>query len=186
MLLYLVKHSRPDISYAVCELSKLADGATLGNWKAMLRTIKYVIDTESKAFKLNPKSKNSRFYMEGLSDSNFAEDKETRISVYGYMLYFCGEPIVTKSKKGRSVTQSSKEAEYFAKSEIGKEILFTKKLLDTIGIKIVLPIKISVDNVREILLANNFSVNQRTNQIDIGEHFIREYIEDDILKLVFI
>jgi Reverse transcriptase (RNA-dependent DNA polymerase) len=186
MLLYLVKHSRPDISNAVRELSKVADGATLGNWKSMLRTIKYVIDTETKALKLNPKPKNGLFFMEGLSDSNFAEDKETRISVYGYVLYFCGAPIATKSKMGRSVTQSSTEAEYFAVSEIAKEILFTKQLLDTIGIKIELPIVIRVDNIGAIFLANNFSIGQRTKHIDIRAHFIREYIEDDILKLVFI
>ena len=32
MLLYLVKHSRPDIANAVRELSKVADGATPGHW----------------------------------------------------------------------------------------------------------------------------------------------------------
>ena len=41
MLLYLVKHSRPDISNAVRELSKVADGATMGHWKALMRTSKY-------------------------------------------------------------------------------------------------------------------------------------------------
>jgi hypothetical protein len=87
MLLYLVKHSRPDIINAVRELSKVTDGATLGNWKSMLRTVTYVIDAETKALKLNPKPKNKLFYMEGLSDSNFADDKEKRISVYGYVLY---------------------------------------------------------------------------------------------------
>ena len=36
MLLYLVKHSRPDIANAVRELSKVADGATEAHWKALL------------------------------------------------------------------------------------------------------------------------------------------------------
>jgi hypothetical protein len=35
MLLYLVKHSRPDIANSVRELSKVADGATSAHWKAM-------------------------------------------------------------------------------------------------------------------------------------------------------
>jgi hypothetical protein len=186
MLLYLVKHSRPDIQNAVRELSKVADGATQAHWNAMLRTIKYVLHTEFKALKLHPIKKGELFNLEGLSDSNFAEDKDTRTSVYGYVLYFCGAPIATKSKLGRSVTQSSTEAEYFAISEIAKEVLFTKQLLDTIGIEIELPIIIRVDNVGAIFLANNFSVSQKTKHIDIRAHFIREYIEDGILKLVFI
>jgi hypothetical protein len=40
MLLYLVKHSRPDISNAVRELSKVADGATEAHWKKLMRAIK--------------------------------------------------------------------------------------------------------------------------------------------------
>jgi hypothetical protein len=55
MLLYLVKNSRPDISDAVRELTKVLDGATSAHWKAMLRVIKYVIDTNMLALKLKAK-----------------------------------------------------------------------------------------------------------------------------------
>jgi hypothetical protein len=58
-----------------------------------------------------------RFHLEGISDSSFAEDKDTTISVYGFVVYFCGAPVATKSKLGRSVTLSSTEAEHFAMSE---------------------------------------------------------------------
>ena len=45
-LLYLVKHSRPDIANSVRELSKVIRSATLGNYRTLLRSIKYVIDTK--------------------------------------------------------------------------------------------------------------------------------------------
>jgi Reverse transcriptase (RNA-dependent DNA polymerase)/gag-polypeptide of LTR copia-type len=186
MLLYLVKHSRPDISNAVRELSKVADGATEAHWKELLRTIKFVLSTPNKALKLKPKKKGILFHMEGKSDTSYAEDKDDRFSVYGYTLYFCDAPIATKSKMGRSVTLSSTEAEYFAVSEVAKEILFVKQLLESCGINIELPIIIRVDNVGAIFLGNNFSVSQRTKHIDIRAHFVREYIEDDVLKLLFI
>ena len=187
MLLYLVKHSRPDISNATRELSKVGDGATMAHWKQLLRTIKYTIKTKNKALKLKPKMQdNQTFYIEGLSDSSFGEDRDTRMSVYGYVVYFCGAPIATKSKLGRSVTLSSTEAEHFALSEVVKEILFVKQLMDTIGIPIQLPIIVRVDNVGAMFLANNFSVGQRTKHIDIRTHFIREYIEDGIIKVIFI
>jgi hypothetical protein len=111
MLLYLVKHSRPDISNAVRELSKVADGATQAHWNALLRTIKYVIDTENFCLKMTPLLDKNGFYLKGISDSEYAGDKDTRISVYGYILYFCGAPISWKSKSGKSVTLSSTEAE---------------------------------------------------------------------------
>jgi Reverse transcriptase (RNA-dependent DNA polymerase) len=186
MLLYLVKHSRPDIANAVRELSKVADGATPGHWKAMIRLIKYVIDTEHYGLKIKPKRQDELFHLEGISDSEYAGDKETRISVYGYILYFCGAPISWKSKAGKSVTLSSTEAEYFAASEIAKEVIYTKQLAETMGLKIKLPIIIRVDNVGAIYIANNHTIGQRTKHIDIRAHFVREFIEDGILKIVFI
>ena len=81
MLLYLVKHSRPDIANAVRELSKVADGATKDHWKALLRVINYVLSTENHGLKIKPSLKES-FYMEGFSDSEYVGDKDSRISVF--------------------------------------------------------------------------------------------------------
>ena len=46
MLLYLVKHSRPDLANAVRELTKVLDKATIAHWKALLRTVKFVLDSK--------------------------------------------------------------------------------------------------------------------------------------------
>ena len=54
------------------------------------------------------------------------------------------------------------------------------------GIEIELPITIRCDNVGAIYLANNHSTSQRTKHIDIRTHFVREYIEDGIIKIIFI
>jgi hypothetical protein len=81
MLLYLVKHSRPDISNSVRELSKVADGANEAQFKALLRTVKYVIDTEEIGLLFQPKLNNDGFYLEGISNSEYAGDPDTRISV---------------------------------------------------------------------------------------------------------
>ncbi|HSN67552.1 MAG TPA: Ty1/Copia family ribonuclease HI [Fusibacter sp.] len=185
MLLYLVKHSRPDISNAVRELSKVADGATKGHWKALLRAIKYVLDTENYGLRIKPKV-DKGFYLEGISDSEYAGDSDTQISVYGYVLYFCGCPIAWKSKSGKSVTLSSTEAEYFATSEIAKEVIFAKQVLESISIDLSYPIEIKCDNIGAIYLANNHSTSQRTKHIDTRRHFVREYVENEVLKVVFV
>lgn len=186
MLLYLVKHSRPDLSNAVRELSKVADGATEAHWKSLMRTIQYVFQTPNFGLRIQPKHHKRLFYLEGLSDSEYAGDKDTRISVYGYQLYFCGAPIAWKSKSGKSVTLSSTEAEYFAISEIAKEAIFAKNVIESMGIKMEFPIVINVDNTGAIYIANNYTVGQRTKHIDVRVHFVREFIEDGIIKVVFV
>ena len=187
MLLYLVKHSRPEISNAVRELFKVGDGATKSHWKDLMRTIKYVIDTKFRGLKVEPKyPENLTYTLEGITDSEYAGDRDTRISVYGYIIYFCGAPIAWKSKSGKSVTLSSTEAEYFAISEVAKELLFIKQIMDSMGIHVQLPIKIKTDNVGAIFLSNNYTTSQRTKHIDIRTHFVRQHIEDGIFKIEFV
>jgi len=42
---------------------------------------------------------------------------------------------------------------------------------------------VNVDNVGAIYLAKNETMGQHTKHIDVRHHFVREYIEDGIVKL---
>jgi hypothetical protein len=147
LLLWLVKHSSPDLNNVTRELSKVADGATECNWKELLRTISYMVKTKDYTLKINPVKTGNIFYLEGISDSNYEEYKETRISDIGYIIYFCGSPVAWKSKSGKSVTLSSTEAEYVAVSEVAKEIFFVKQILEGVRLVINYPIIIKCDNI---------------------------------------
>jgi hypothetical protein len=48
------------------------------------------------------------------------------------------------------------------------------------------PIIIKCDNIGAIYLSNNFSTSQRTKHIDTRVHFVRGYVEDNILKIIFV
>ena len=124
--------------------------------------------------------------LEALSDSDFANDKETRKSVYGYVIYFCGVPVAWKSKSMRSVVLSTTEAEYVALSEVLKEIKFLYQLLSSMGIRVPLPIKVKVDNIGAIWLANNSGVSERTKHVDCRAHFVKSFVVDKIVEIVFV
>ena len=125
MLLWLVKHSWPDIANCVRELSKVLDGTTEAAYKKMLRVIKYVPDTKNLGLKIKPtEGRNTPWDLVCFSDSDYAGDPETRRSISGYVLYIKGVPVAWRSKGHRSVTLSSSEAEWIALSEAVKEIMF--------------------------------------------------------------
>ena len=65
-----------------------------------------------------PTFKDGIWKLEELSDSDFASDKDTRYSIYGYIIYFCGVPVAWKSKSMKSVVFSTTEAEYVVVSEV--------------------------------------------------------------------
>ena len=107
--------------------------------------------------KIVPTLHNGVWQLEAFSNSDFANDIETRISVYGYVIYSCGVPVAWKSKSMRSVVLSTPEAEYVVISEVVKEI---KQLLESMDVKVPLPIKVRVDNIGAIWLANNNGVSE--------------------------
>ena len=107
----------------------------------MLRVIKFVIDTKHWGLRFEQKFEyKNKWTLTMYTDSDYAGDKETRISIAGYILFFMGVPIIWKSKLQKSVMLSSSEAEYVALSEAAKDIKFVYQLMGSIGIQIELPI----------------------------------------------
>ena len=188
MLLYLVKHSRPDIANVTRELSKTMDRASMAGMKELKRVIKYALDTKNYGLKLEPKmsEEGPKWDMMMYCDSDYAGDKDTRLSVTGYVLYMCGAPVIWRSKSQRSVTLSSSEAEYVAMSEAVKEIRFIYQLLKSMDIEVELPIKVRIDNIGAIFMAENVTTNNRTKHVDVRYKYVREFIEDDFIKVIFV
>ena len=77
-LLYLTKHSRPDITNPVRELSKSMDGASMAQVTEMYRVINFVLETKTLGLRMVPIFNDGVWKMEALSDSDFANDKNTR------------------------------------------------------------------------------------------------------------
>ena len=97
-LLYLTKHSRPDITNPVREFSKSMDGASMAHGTEMYRVINFVLETKTLGLRIVPTFMDGIWKLEALSDRDFANDKDTRYSVYEYIIYFCGVQLHGKVK----------------------------------------------------------------------------------------
>ena len=137
------------------EFSKSIDAPAPVHLKQMYKVIGFVLPTKDYGLKFELRKDMKKWALKALSDSDFASDKETRISVFGYIIYFCGIPIAWRSKGMKSVVLSTTEAEYMALSEVVKELKFIVQLLQTMNIEVELPITVHVDNVGAIWLSNN-------------------------------
>ena len=184
-LLYLLKHSRPDISNCVRELSKVMDGANLAHQKMLHRAIKFVEHTKNRELVLKPTNE-FHWNIKGYCDSDYAGDADNRRSVSGYVIYLNNCPIAWKSRGQKTVALSSTEAEYIALSEVSTEIIFISEVLKFMEVSISYPIEINVDNVGAIYLAKNASTTTRTKHIDIRYHFIREHVDNGKIRIKFV
>ena len=133
-LLYLTKHS--DICNPVSELSKTMDAPAPEHLKEMYKLIRFLVSTKDNGQKFKLIKSTEKWVLKALSDSDFTSDKETRISVYGYVIYFCRISIAWRSKGMKSVVLSTTEAEYMALSEVVKELKFIVQLLQTMNIAV--------------------------------------------------
>ena len=66
------------------------------------------------------------------------------------------------------------------------EIMFIKQVLEFLGIKVNYPITVNCDNVGAIFLAYNSKNSQRTKHVDIRAHYVRQYVEDGTVKIIFV
>jgi len=154
--------------------------------KELCRVIKYAIDTKDRGLKLRQEDTDDKWRIKAYSDADFTGDKETRISVTGYIIYFMNVPICWHSHGQKGVTLSTTEAEYVACSEVVKEILFILYLLRHMKIEVELPVHVNVDNIGAIFLAENQNSSDRTKHVDIRYHFIRQYIKEGTIMIEFV
>jgi hypothetical protein len=135
---------------------------------------------------LSPTADDLTWELKAYSDSDFAGDTETRKSVSGFIIYLCGAAISWRSKGQKSVSLSSTEAEYMAISEVAMEILYIVGILKFLGVPLKYPVEVKVDNIGAVYLSKNATTGNRTKHIDTRYHFVREYIEDGIVKVIFV
>ena len=186
MLLFLVKHSRPDLANPVRELSKCLDCAGEAAHKEMLRIIKFVLDTKNRGLKVHPVDTGLKWELIVWSDSTWASDKDDRKSVSGFMIFLNGVLICWRAKTQRVVSLSSAEAEFYACSEAVKEIPFIAQILLFLGIPVELPVKVKVDNIGAIFMTENTSSSNRTRHMDTRWHFVNNLQNDDkLIKVEF-
>jgi hypothetical protein len=172
----------------VRELGKCNNGATMAAYKELMRTIKFVVDTKWYGLKMVPtyNAKTGQWTITIYTDSDWAGDKDNRISITGYIVFLMGVAVLWKSQAQRSVSLSSSEAEYYALAEAAKDVKFVVKVLISMGIPVQLPVIIRVDNMGAIFMSQNGSATSRTRHVDTRYHFVREFVMSGFIKIIFV
>ena len=178
-LLHLTRWTKPQINNAVRELTRFGGSATKKHLKAMYRSMLYCMKTARTGRVLQPNtrwdgSRDFEFVISGMSDSDYAKDPLTRRSVSGYCTYLCGALVTSKSKMQGCVTLSVTEAESVAAVSCAQDMLFIKNVLESLSLKVRLPMVLWCDNQGAVDLFNNWNVTGRTRHMAVRYNFIRE------------
>ncbi|XP_050211318.1 uncharacterized mitochondrial protein AtMg00810-like [Mercurialis annua] len=179
-LLYLCV-TRPDLSYAVQQLSQFLDCPTSTHLTAVHRVLRYVKAAPGKGLFF---SSESNLHLQAFSDSDWATCPDTRRSISGYCVFLGTSLVSWRSKKQTTVSRSSSEAEYRALAALTCELQWMQYLLTDLRHKTSMPSTIYCDNLSAISLAHNPVLHERSKHIAIDCHLIREKIAAGVIKLL--
>ena len=90
------------------------------------------------------------------------------------------------SRKEDPVALSSAEVEYVAACEVGKEVVWLRKLLSNLFSKPMDPTIINCDNQSSIKMFEDPVFHARTKHINNKYHYIRSLVQDGVVKLQYI
>lgn len=179
-LVYLTV-TRPDIAYAVHQVSQFMSAPRSTHFSALLRILRYVKGT---LFHGLYYSANSSLELRAYSDADWAGDPTDRRSTTGYC-FFLGDSLISwRSKKQTLVSRSSTEAEYRALADTTQELIWLRWLLDDMGVIHSTPTPLCCDNQSAVQIARNDVFHDRTKHIEIDCHFVRQHVVRSSIRLL--
>jgi hypothetical protein len=134
---FLAANTRPDISMATHMCAKYVSNPNQAHQEAIKYLCRYLLLTRDKGIILTPKNENT---LNAYVDSDFAGQwspatshlRDSTVSRSGYIIVYCGCPILWVSKLQGEVALSTCEAEYQALSQCMRDLLPLRTLLSEI------------------------------------------------------
>jgi hypothetical protein len=94
-------------------------------------------------------------------------------------------PVIQCSTMQRSVALSVMEAELFAATNNVQDMLYKKRIIESLGLHVQLPMILEVDNKGAVDLVNNYSVGGWTLHVETRQFFMRQLKEENIIKVIW-
>ena len=183
-LMYAMLGTRPDIAFSVSCVSRFAANPTDAHMKAVKRIFSYLRGT----IDLQLTYRGELLQLEGYSDADWGGDPSTMRSTSGFVFNIGSGAISWSSKRQPTVALSTTEAEYRAQTGATKEAVWLRQLLQNLAPQEQTPHAtiIYCDNQSAIALAKDPKFHARTKYIAIEEHWIREKVKDNTIKLEYV
>lgn len=181
-------YTRPDIAFSLGSLSQYISRPGKHHGSAMKLMQRHIRETVGQKIRYGPGGdKNLAVYV----DADWAQDKKGRKSVSACVAMLYGGPVSWSSKKQRSVSTSTCQAEYISFSSGSKQGQWLGQVLRDMGYPQYIgkdPSKIDMrgDNTGAIALVKNPHLHERSKHINICYHHVRDLEEQGKLQATYI
>ena len=170
-LLHITRWSRPETWNTTRESTRTVKGSIMMHYNAMLRMMRYGVDTIKSGLLLKPKrtwdgKSKFMFRIGGRLDSDHAKCPATRRSVSGFNVKLEGAVIICKSGMKKTTTLSVTETETVSGVTCAQEMMYAKNIVESVGLEVELPMILEV-GYRGTMMDQNFASSGRTKHMEI-------------------
>ncbi|KAG2883895.1 hypothetical protein PC117_g25918 [Phytophthora cactorum] len=170
-LMYLMVGTRPDLAFYMREVSQFLSNPGKEHWNAVVRGLKYLSGTTDQGLLLGGSKSidniNLADNLTAYTDSDYANCRDTRRSVGGYVTMTGQSPISWLSRKHHTVVLSTTEAAYIALCHCMQEVISLKLLLKELRFSTTKATVLMEDNQSCIKISSNPELHGRSKHIDI-------------------
>ncbi|PLW49743.1 hypothetical protein PCASD_01561 [Puccinia coronata f. sp. avenae] len=182
ILNYLAVSMRPDILFAMSQLSQFLEHPGTNHWESAIHLLRYLAGTRNMGLTLGSSVSPLTLY----TDADYANDVVNSYSYYGYISLLGTSLISWKAKKYPSVSSSTTEAEYTGLYEAGREAIWLVRLLRSLDIPHQGLVPIMCNNQAAIKLAKNDAFHDRTKHFCVHLHWIQEKVNSGEVDPIYI
>ena len=148
----------------------------------MKRILRYLKGTADHGLAFTP---NASGDCVGYSDADWGGDLNDRKSTSGYLFLISGGAVSWRSKKQTCVALSTAEAEYVALASAAQEATWIRQLTAVLENRQQETVTVFEDNQSAICMTKNPQFHGRSKHISIKYHFIRDQVNEGIVKLEY-
>lgn len=179
-LMYLA-HTRPDLAYALSIVSQFMHNPGEQHMNAVMRILRYLKSAPGKGILF---TKNEDYQsVDAYTDADWAGAVDDRRSTSSYFTFVGSNLVIWRSKKHNVVARSSAEAEFRSMALGICEALWLRLILRDLGCPPRQPIHLYCDNKAACDIAHNPVQHDRTKHVEVDRFFIKEKLDEKIVKL---
>ena len=175
--------TRPDISYAVQQICLHMHDPRANHLLLVKRVLRYIRGTTGHGLTLFRRSSNKLL---AYSDASWAGFPDTRRSTSGYCVFLGTNLVSWSAKRQHTVSRSSAEAEYRAVANVVAETCWLRQLLQELHRPVTGATVVFCDNVSSVYMTQNPVHHQRTKNVEIDLHFVRDRVTTGEVRVLHV
>jgi hypothetical protein len=181
-LRYAVDHTRPDALFPTSQISSAAASPGEQHLCASQHLVRYLNGTSHLSLTLGG---TDPIILECFADSSYVETGESKSQLaYCMRLGKSSGMFLSRSIKDTHVSLSSAESEIYAVKEALQDVIWSRNMLEFLGIAVTSATPIYEDNQAVLFLTETVKVHPRTKHINKVLNFIREFIGEEVISLI--